>query len=119
MVGGSTISGVRLSERCSTSRQTTSSTVKVTKKAAAVQTCFTVASFHAEVDHQDVHIAHLFQLESGGRRGRRGSEPSAPPETFRAFRAVLRAGEDSSRRAPEAQMWSEQTTGSAALGLPM
>jgi hypothetical protein len=67
MVGGSTISGVRLSKRCSTSRQTTSSTAKVTKKAAAVQTCFTVASFHAEVDHQDVHIVRLFQLESGGR----------------------------------------------------
>jgi len=75
MVGGSTISGVRLSERCSTSRQTTSSTAKVTKKAAAVQKYFTVASFHAEVDHQDEHIVRLCQLESGVARGRRGSEP--------------------------------------------
>ena len=77
MVGGSTISGVRLSERCSTSRQTTSSTAKVTKKAAAVQKYFTVASFHAEVDHQDEHIVRLCQLESGGRP--RTARIRAPP----------------------------------------
>lgn len=56
MASGSTISGVTLSERCSTSRQTTSSTAKVPKKAAAVHTYFTVTSFHAEVDHHDVHF---------------------------------------------------------------